>query len=54
MPVTRVDGVGELMSMMLGVGQRLVVGGFGYLGRICAGLFSFQFISSKLNKIASN
>ena len=38
-PVTRVDGTSELMSMTLGVGQRLVVEGLGTLGRVCAGFF---------------
>ena len=31
--MTRADGAGELMSMTLGVGQRLVVGEFGYFGK---------------------
>ena len=40
-PMTRVDGTDELMSMMLGVGQRLVVGGFGYFGKNMCWVFSF-------------
>ena len=40
-PVTRVDGADELMSMTLGVGQRLVVGGFAYFGKNMCWVFSF-------------
>ena len=47
--MTRVDGAGELMSMMLGIGQRLVVGG---LGTNMCWVFSFIFILGKSNKIA--